>query len=174
MANEAYMQFMRDPDLPARRREVSIFFGPHADKYLAVFDRMHAAANRPVGEKLKFSLAGNGFNAAAFFLGPVWFFYRKLWIYAWSITALIVVVGLLPAGARLGLPISVGLAANQLYVGHSVATIAKMHAAGGELSAEQLARAGGVSTTAGWIAGGCCALLFLLGIVGLILQTHNR
>ena len=29
---------------------------------------------------------------------PVGFFYRKLWVYAWSFTALIVMVGLLPAG----------------------------------------------------------------------------
>ncbi len=83
---------------------------------------------------------------------------------------------LLPVGKRLGLPISIGLAvgANQLYVGHAVATIAKMHTAGGELSAEQLARAGEVSTTAGWIARGCYALLILLAIVGLVLQTQSR
>ena len=167
---------MRDPDPLARRREIAAFFGPHAEKYLAVYDRMHAVANRPAGEKLRFSFAGNGFNAGAFFLGPVWFFYRKLWVYAWSITALIVVVGLLPVGNRLGLPIGIGLAlaANQLYVGHAIATIAKMQCEGGELLAQQLARAGGVSTTAGWIAGGCYALLVLLAIVGLILQTHPR
>ena len=167
---------MRDPDPLARRCEVSTLFGPHSDKYLALYDRMYAVANRPAGEKFKFSFAGNGFNAAAFFLGPVWFFYRKLWVYAWSITALIVVVGLLPVGNRLGLPIGIGLAlgANQIYVGHAIATIAKMHKAGGAPSPEQLAKAGGVSTTAGWIAGSCYALLLLLAIASIVLQSHNR
>ena len=110
MANRAYLDFMRDPDPVPRRCEVSTFSGPHSDKDLALYERMYAVANRPAGEKFKFSFEGNGFYAAAFFRGPVWFFYRKLLVYAWSITARIVVVDLLPVGNRLGLPISIGLA----------------------------------------------------------------
>ena len=87
---------------------------------------------------------------------------------------LMVAVGLSPAGNRLSLPIKL---LDWLWVLTSFMSdtqIAKMHTVGGELSAEQLARAGGVSTTAGWIAGGFYALLVLLAINGLVLQTHNR
>lgn len=179
MANTAYLDFMKDPDPVARRVELAQFIGPNAESFLKIYDHMRSVANRPPGEKVKFSFFANGFNAGAFFLGPVWFFYRKLWGWAWGVVGLVVVLGLLPIGNRIGLPLGVGLAvaANQLYTAHAISAVIKMRAAagGGPIPAEQLAQAGGVSKTAGWIAGGVYLVLVALGILALALTTpHSR
>ncbi len=165
MANQAYQHFLLDPDAEARRQDFASFVGPNAAAFLPVYERARAAANRPPGEKVKFSFLGNGFNVGAFFGGPVWFFYRRMWAWAWGLTVVLFLIGLIPGTSRIGFPvgISLGLGANQLYVAHAITKVAKLRAAG-MVAPQQLAAAGGVSKLAAWIAGTILAGLFALTI----------
>ncbi len=175
-------EFLHDPDQLHRREDLLAFFGPHADKYLLVYDRLHARANRAPGEKIRFNfLRGGGMSGPAFFVGPVWFFYRKMWLYGGILTALMLLLAVLPAFLSIGslsLPISIGIAivSKQIYVSDAINTIQKLRAANPTLSPQTLAHAGGVSKTAGWISGAIYALLVILGIgsmVSMILRGVN-
>ncbi len=171
-------EFLRDPDQIHRREELLAFFGPHADIYLTVYDRLHSTANRVPGQKFQFNFFGGGLSGPAFFVGPVWFFYRKMWLYGGILTGLMVLLAALPAFlsvGRLSLPISIGIAigAKQIYVSHAISTIQKLRAANPALTPQTLAQAGGVSKTAGWISGAIYALLLLLGIGGTIYILHH-
>ena len=172
MANEAYLQFVRDGDQASRQAELKEFAGPNAAAYLQVYEKMVMEANRPAGEKPKFSLFSAGFNVGAFFLGPVWFFYRKMWGWAWGFVGLLIVVGIIPGTNRVGLPVGIvlGLYGNRLYVTHAIAKLQKMRAAGGggPLVPEQVAAAGGVSKVAGWIAGVILVGLTAIAIYAMI------
>ena len=163
MANQDYLHFLLDPDADARRQDFVTFVGPNANRFLPSYERARAVANRAPGEKIKSSFGSNGFNAGAFFVGPVWFFYRKLWGWACGITVAIFLIGLIPGTSRIGLPVGVGLGfgANQLYVSHAINKVARMRAEG-RGTPEQLAAAGGVSKLAAWIAGTIFALLMAL------------
>ena len=168
MANQAYTQFMLDPNAGARQADFGAFVGPNVKAFLPAYERLWTAANRPRGEKVKFQWASGGFNAGAFFGGPVWFFYRKMWAWGWCLTIALVLIGFIPGTSRVGLPVSLGLAigANQLYVTHAVTKIAKMREAG-RTSVEDLQRVGGVSKAAAWISGSIYAILIVLAIVAL-------
>ena len=170
MANQEYMNYMRDPDAAARLADFGAFVGPNVKAFLPAYEKQRALLNRPPGQKAKFEWGAGGFNAAAFFGGPIWFFYRKMWAWAWGITAALILVGLIPGTSRIGLPVGIGLAlgGNQIYIGHAVNRIARMRAAG-HGSVEELQRAGGVSKVAGWIAGIVYALLFALAVYGIVM-----
>ena len=165
MANQAYMQFMQDPDAAARLADFGVFVGPKVKAFLPAYEKQRAAANRAPGEKVKFEWASGGFNAGAFFGGPIWFFYRRMWAWAWGLTVALLLIGLIPGTSRVGLPVGIVLAlwGNQLYVTHAVTKIAKLREAG-RGSVEELQRAGGVSKLAAWISGivyaGLIALTF--------------
>ena len=168
MANQDYTHFLLDPDADARRQDFVTFVGPNAKAFLPAYERARAFANRAPGEKVKFSLGANGFNAGAFFVGPVWFFYRRLWGWACGITVALLLIGLIPGTSRIGLPVGIGLGfgANQLYVAHAINRVARMRAEG-RGTPDELAAAGGVSKVAGWIAGIVFALLMALTIYAL-------
>ena len=85
--------------------------------------------------KVPFRWSSAGFNAGAFFGGPVWFFYRKLWAWAWGICGLIVVLGLLPLprGVGVGLGVGLAVAANRLYVGHAIGRLTRLRSVNGVL-----------------------------------------
>ena len=165
MATQAYRDFLLDPNDGARLADFGVFVGPNVNGFLPAYERQRAALTRPPGQKVKFQWASNGFNAGAFFGGPVWFFYRKMWAWAWGITVAEVLIGLIPGTSRIGMPIGIALAVggNQLYVSHAINKIAKMRAEG-RGSVEELQRAGGVSKTAGWISGIVFGLLLALAI----------
>ena len=120
MADAKYLEFLRDPDQASRREELSAFFGPNADVYLSTYNRMRELELQPRGVK-SFRLFRFGLSGPAFFFGPVWFFYRKLWLYGTILTAALISLAFLPLG-RLSLPISLvmAMAAKQAYVLHSV------------------------------------------------------
>ena len=168
MANQAYTQFLLDPNTAARQADFGAFVGPNVNKFLPAYQRQWAAANRPPGEKVKMQWGSGGFNAGAFFGGPIWFFYRKMWAWAWGLTVALLLIGLIPGTSRIGLPVGIGLAlgANPLYVSHAINKIVKMRAAG-HASVEEIQRAGGVSKVAGWVAGVIYGLLVALTIYSL-------
>ncbi len=178
MSAASIAEFLHDPDQIHRREDLLAFFGPHADIYLLVYDRLHAGANRAPGQKFQFNFFGGGLSGPAFFVGPVWFFYRKMWLYGGILTGLMVLLAALPAVlsvGRLSLPISIGIAvaAKQIYVSHAISTIQKLRAANPYLDPQTLAHAGGVSRTAAWISGVIYALLVILGIAGTVYILHQ-
>ncbi len=166
--------FFRDPDQDSRRAELRDFFGPNADVFLRTYDRMRTAALAPKGSgSFWTNLRVGGFEPAAFFCGPVWFFYRKMWAWAWGITAFEVIFGVIASllhlrgGFAAGAILSV--MAHRAYVDQAMASIAKLRGPSGALDPQAVRMAGGVSKTAGWISGTIYFLLIALTIVGLVL-----
>lgn len=174
--NSAYLAFLRAPDQDVRRAELSTFFGPHAETFLRTYDRMQEDAVRAAGSRPRFSLFRGGFEVAAFFLGPVWFFYRKMWVIAWVIVAALAVLAFIPVLSRAGVALSVVLAmmAHRVYVQHAIGTLEKMRRADGTLDPEAMRAAGGVSKPAGTISGVIFGLLWVATIIGLVyLAKHG-
>ena len=170
MATDVSIGDVFDDSAAARRREeVRAYIGPHADAFMPVLASMQArAAPRPPGQKrprLRF-----GFVAMAFFLGPCWFFYRKLWVWAWALTGLLVALALLPIPSRVGLPVGISLAAfgRQAYLGHALKRIAKLRGGAEFADLDVLRRAGGVSPAAGWISSLVIVALSVVAVGALI------
>jgi hypothetical protein len=179
VATPHIQQFLNDPDQPGRRAELSTFFGPHPEGFLAVYDRMFALAHRPPAQRRRLSdsispWVGNGFCAPAFFLGFVWFYYRRMWAWATAFVVVMILLEWVPGTSRLGLVLAIGMAlvARRLYVGHAIRNISRLRALAppGQEPARfllQLHGAGGVSRAAGWISG----ILFILVTVVTVLRT---
>ena len=174
----ALHQLVTDPDQPTRRGELTAFLGPNPEGFLTHYDRIRA--NAATGGNRLTSLFGYGLCAPAFFLGPVWFFYRKMWLWASGYCAVMVVLSTAPIGGQAGLGLSVGasLIARWAYLDHAARTMAKLRLAHPRLAAhpidEQayltaLAEAGGVSKLAGWLSG----LFFAAALALAVLQAFN-
>lgn len=167
-----YLDFLKDPDAAARRAEFAAFVAPHAERFLPLYDAMRAdvaATGRP-----RFRLKDGGFSAAAFFVGPVWFLYRKMWLVAGVIVAALVVLALLPLPSRIGVivAITLGLMAKRTYVTHAIGVIQTLRA-GGPVDLDRLRAAGGVSRRAAWIGGTIYAALTLAGLAATVYLLAN-
>ncbi len=166
--------FFRDPDQDSRRAELRDFFGTNADVFLRTYERMRAAALAPKGSgSLWANLRVSGFEPAAFFCGPVWFFYRKMWAWAWGITAFELIFGLVASLLHLRGGFAAGailaVMAHRAYVDHAMSSIAKLRGLSGGLDPQAIRTAGGVSKMAGWISGTVYFLLIALTTAGLAL-----
>ena len=150
MPDTTYLDFVKDPDQATRRQELVTFFGPNPGKYLAIYDNMAAIANRPAGTRPPFQLFGGGFSWPAFFLGPIWMLYRKMWLWGGIILAVFLIFTFLPLprGAGIGLAAGMAVAGARLYVTSAISTVSKLRGDPARLSA-----AGGVSPLAGWVSG---------------------
>ena len=172
MATPNLQRFCDDPDQTARRAELTAFFGPNADGFLAVYDRMVAAQRRGLADRLR-PWVGGGFCAPAFFLGFVWFYYRRMWAWAMGFVALMIVLEWVPGTSQVGLVLAIGMAlvARRLYVGHAIGTICRLRALtpppeqGSTAFLDALRSAGGVSKSAGWISGGLFVLVTVIAVV---------
>ncbi len=162
MPANAYLDFVKDPDQASRRAELVAFFGPRPEKFLKIYDDMAAIANRQPGTPIKFSLLDGSICWPAFFLGPVWMIYRKMWLYAGLVFVVAILFAFLPIppGAVIGLNIGIALASARLYVTQSIAAISKLRG-----NPAALAAASGVSPVAGGIGG--IVFVILLGFAGL-------
>ncbi|WP_419804290.1 DUF2628 domain-containing protein [Terriglobus sp.] len=173
--NAAYFAFLADPNQEARRAELRDFCGPNADTFLRAYDKLREDTPQVSGGRPKFRLFGGGFEVAAFFLGPVWFFYRKMWMFAWVITGLIVVLMFVPF-RQVGFILSLILAglAHRSYVQYAVTRLTKLHAANAVVTPAMVQAEGGVSKPAGIISGIIFGLIYVLGIVSIIYAvTHG-
>lgn len=166
MPEAASQRFLRDPDQAERRRELTTFIGPNAQSYLSVYDQMVQEANRAPGTKPKFAFFQSGFNVAAFFLGPVWFFYRKLWIWATALVVVYIALGFTPFANYIGVPLGMALAmsAKRFYLLHAISSISKL----ANTDSASLTAVGGVSRTAGLVSVLIVLVLFAFSIYSAI------
>lgn len=109
-----------------------------------------------------------GFNIAAFFLGVVWLFYRKMYSYGFMAIGLIVVIGMVEillgiesSGANIGLAVAFGMFGKILYKHHVDQQIAKIRQFGNSNVNTELENRGGTNIVAGsillviWLGAGC-------------------
>ena len=173
--NSAYLAFLADPNQEARYAELRDFFGPNADKFLPVYEKLRASTPQVTGQRPKSQLFGGGFEPAAFFLGPVWFFYRKMWLIAWLIVGLMVVLAFIPFRA-VGMVLGITLAtmAHRVYVQHAVQKLVALHASNAVVTPALVQAAGGVSKPAGITSGVIYGILWLLAVISIIyLASHG-
>ena len=114
-----------------------------------------------------------GFNIAAFFLGVVWLFYRKMYSYGFMSIGLIVVIGMVEiilgiesSGANIGLAVAFGMFGNTLYKYHVDQQIAKTRQLGSGSVNTELENRGGTNIVAGSIL-----LVIWLGLVALAISA---
>ena len=114
-----------------------------------------------------------GFNIAAFFLGVVWLFYRKIYSYGFMAIGLIVVIGMVEillgiesSGANIGLAVAFGMFGNTLYRHHVDQQIAKTRQLGSGSVNTELENRGGTNIVAGSIL-----LVIWLGLVALAISA---
>ena len=114
-----------------------------------------------------------GFNIAAFFLGVVWLFYRKMYSYGFMSIGLIVVIGMVEiilgiesSGANIGLAVAFGMFGNTLYKHHVDQQIAKIHQLGSGSVHTESENRGGTNLIAGSIL-----LVMWLGLVALAISA---
>lgn len=114
-----------------------------------------------------------GFNIAAFFLGLVWLFYRKIYSYGFMAIGLIVVIGMVEillgiesSGANIGLAVAFGMFGNTLYKHHVDQQITKVRQFGNSNVNTELENRGGTNIVAGSIL-----LVIWLGLVALAISA---
>lgn len=114
-----------------------------------------------------------GFNIAAFFLGVVWLFYRKMYSYGFMAIGLIVAIviveillGIESSGANIGLAVAFGMFGNTLYRHHVDQQIAKTRQLGSGSVNTELENRGGTNIVAGSIL-----LVIWLGLVALAISA---
>ena len=114
-----------------------------------------------------------GFNIAAFFLGVVWLFYRKMYSYGFMSIGLIVVIGMVEiilgiesSGANIGLAVAFGMFGNTLYMHHVDQQITKIRQLGSGSVHTELENRGGTNLIAGSIL-----LVMWLGLVALAISA---
>ena len=114
-----------------------------------------------------------GFNIAAFFLGVVWLFYRKMYRYGFMAIGLIVVIGIVEiflgiesSGANIGLAVAFGMFGNTLYRHHVDQQIAKIRQLGSGNVHTELENRGGTNLIVGSIL-----LVIWLGLAALAISV---
>ncbi|MEG0489566.1 MAG: DUF2628 domain-containing protein [Acinetobacter sp.] len=114
-----------------------------------------------------------GFNIAAFFLGVVWLFYRKMYSYGFMAIGLIVAIGIVEillgiesSGANIGLAVAFGMFGNTLYKHHVDQQIAKIRQFGNSNINTELENRGGTNLIVGSIL-----LVIWLGLVALAISA---
>lgn len=124
-------------------------------------------------EKITLKKQYAGFNIAAFFLGVVWLFYRKMYSYGFMAIGLIVAIGMVEiflgiesSGANIGLAVAFGMFGNTLYRHHVDQQIAKTRQLGSGSVNTELENRGGTNIVAGSIL-----LVIWLGLVALAISA---
>lgn len=165
MATNPALALCDDPDQQRVLADLSSFFGPRADRFLTLYDKMR---ERP----LKKRLGVWSWNWMVFFAPFVWFFYRKQYLLGAAVLLTPIVLSVLIGGAGAGATVAFAMWANCWYVYGGLKRIAKADALGlaGEERAAYLQRAGGVSMVGGGIAGFLYLALLGLAILGAMAQ----
>jgi hypothetical protein len=148
------------------REDLRIFFGPRADKYLAIYEKMRSGNKTFV----------RAMNWTVFLTTFPWYFYRKMYITG----ALIIFLPPLASylfgfTGNVGIAVGLGSTANRQYVLSGMKRVQKADALGlaGEERQEYLRRAGGVSVLAGVLASLLLAVAFAALLLGAYLK-HRK
>jgi hypothetical protein len=170
----AYLAFLNDPDESARQAELRTFFGPHADHFLKSYQQIRSAVVASDTGKKPSIFAALPFEAAPFFVGACWFFYRKMWLYAVILVVISIGLGLLPF-PRIGIPFAVAIAfaSGRLYIWHAITTIQSLRGPDGTVTEESLRTNGGVSILAGTISGIIYFLLIALALFAIMFAART-
>ena len=129
------------------RADLAAYFGPNAEHYLRVYDKMRRSSNN----------SATSWSWVGFFAPLAWLCYRKQYVFAAGLVAVVMAVSFVLDQDASGAIVSVIVAmqAKGWYVKKALARLAKaddLGLAGGE-RADYLRRAGGVSPVAGTLAG---------------------
>ena len=128
------------------RADLATFFGPHADSYLHVYDKMRQHSKNWVAS----------WSWPSFFAPVPWLFYRKLYLYGALCFAIPVAIGLLfDVTMASGAAIVIAVSAKAWYVAAGLRRIAEADRLElqGEERRDYLRHMGGVSPAAGWLVG---------------------
>ena len=142
-----------DPEFWA---DMQKFIGPNAPLFIEIW------RETPEGKLPAFKY----FSIMAFWLGPFWFLYRKLYLWAAGVTALMMSVTVIFAEiweiALIATGVGIGFVANKIYVNWAVQRVKSIRAAIPDLSQRQaeLKRQGGVSSKNVWVV--IAAIILLL------------
>jgi hypothetical protein len=161
-----YNALFQRADQDQIREDLRTFFGPRADKYLAIYEKMR------IGNKSYTP----GWNWVVFFTAFPWFFYRKMYIFGSLLIFLPALAGyLFGLTGNAGLVGALSVSANSQYVQSAMKRLQKADELGliGERRQEYLRRAGGVSIVAGTLTGILFALLMAAVVLGIYLE-HNK
>jgi len=163
---DKHRELFRRADQDQVLRDLSVFFGPRADKYLAIYEKMRAR-DAP--------WARWNFNVPVFFCGFPWFFYRRMYLVGSLVIFLPILAGyLFGFQGNAGIAVGLAVSANNLYVLSGMKRLHKADELGlsGEERQEYLRRAGGVSVVAGVLASLLFVTIFALAIYGVYLEHH--
>jgi hypothetical protein len=161
-----YSALFQRADQDRVHEDLRTFFGPRAEKYLAIYEKMRA----------RNSSNHASWNWVVFLTNFPWFFYRKMYITgSLLILAPIVAAYLVGIGGQAGISAAVAVSANSLYVTAAMRRLEKADALGlfGERRQDYLKRAGGVSVVAGTLSGILCAAVVGLAILGAVIE-HRK
>jgi hypothetical protein len=151
----SYLALLDDADQDRLRDDLTTFFGPRAEAYLAIYEKMRAAppAKRVMTRSWSWPVLFGSFT---------WFFYRKMYGYGALLTLGPIIASYLFGGTGGGvLAILIVTWAKGWYVSYALNRVVKADKLGliGTERSEYLQKAGGVSLTAGIFAGfiyACC------------------
>jgi hypothetical protein len=150
------------PDQWRVRAELETFFGPRAETFLAIYERMRASPrNRRTGIRT--------WSWPVFLGSFTWFFYRKMYAYGAMLIFLPVIFGYLFGSVGSVLPFVFAMSAKVWYVRYALGRIAKADELGltGAERTDYLQRAGGVSLPAGIFAGLIYGFMLAVVILGI-------
>lgn len=166
MTKKAQLLALLDADNQEHiRQDLTDFFGPNAEIYLATYDKMRLASGTHRLAPMTWSWPG-------FLVSYAWFFYRKMYIYGAMFLLVPLVLGMLFPTASVALYVCSAIMGKTLYVQIGLGRILKADALGlaGEERKSYLQRAGGVSVLAGAIGG----LIFAAALIVVILAAVGK
>jgi hypothetical protein len=143
--------------------DLRAYFGPRADKYLAIYEKMRTSNKSYV----------TSWNWVVFFTTFPWYFYRKMYVTGSLLIFLPALASyLLGIAGNAGLGAALAISANSQYVLSGLRRLQKADALGliGQRRQEYLRRAGGVSIVAGVCAGVMLALAASAAILDAYLE----
>jgi hypothetical protein len=165
----AYSEIFSAPDQQSIRQDLATFFGPRAEAYLAVYDKLH---NATPAERVRLRT----WSSPVFFGSFTWFFFRKMYLYGAMLVFTPLLLSYLFGSAGGATSIVFAMFAKRWYVNYGLGRIIKADQLGlvGDERTDYLRRAGGVSWPAGIFAGLIYGFAVALVIVGVMARHKVR
>jgi hypothetical protein len=168
-APKEYLALFEDANHERVRSDLRTFFGPRADIYLAIYEKMRPGApgHTPFPRT---------WNWTVFLTTFPWFFYRKMYAVGSVVVLIPVVLGLFGVTAGMGGAMAgLAIVAKTIYVQAALHRLLKVDALGltGAEREDYLRRAGGVSVVAGVLAGILFAAMVGLAILAITIDPKS-